>query len=227
MFIVHLKIQISNLKSFFEELISTLNKVFSKYENVIVMGDINIDFHNPQDIGLKDEINLCETFNLTNLIKEKTCFTSTHQSSIDALLTNRSKSFQHSFTVETGLSDYHHMIVTFLKAHLVRLKPNTIFYRSYKNFDESSFLADVKKANLTVNSNDPDKTYEHLVSIFKDIVENHAPLKQKLFRGNHAPFINRELSKAIYTRSRFKNNVQKNPTIENKLKNIKNNETSV
>ena len=208
----------SNLKSFFEELISTLNKVFSKYENVIVMGDINIDFHNPQDIGLKDVINLCETFNLTDLIKDKTCFTSTHQSSIDALLTNRSKSFQHSFTVETGRSDYHHMIVTFLKAHLVRLKPKTIFYRSYKNFGESSFLADVKKANLTVNSNDPDKTYEHLVSIFKDIVENHAPLKQKIVRGNHAPFMNRELSKAIYTRSRFKNNVQKNPTIENKLK---------
>ena len=110
------------------------------------------------------------------------------------------------------------MIVTFLKAHLVRLKPKTIFYRSYKNFDESSFLADVKKANLTVNSNDPDKKYEHLVSIFKDIVENHAPLKQKIVRGNHAPFMNRELSKAIFTRSRFKNNVQKNPTIENKLK---------
>ena len=80
------------------------------------------------------------------------------------------------------------MIVAFLMAHLVRLKPKTIFYRSYKNFDESSFLADVKKANLTENSNDPDKTYEHLVSIFKDIVENHAPLKTKNCSWESCPF---------------------------------------
>ena len=49
-----------------------------------------------------------------------------HKSSIDVILTNKSKSFQHSPTCETGLSDHHHMISTFLKTHLFRLKPKRI-----------------------------------------------------------------------------------------------------
>ena len=38
----------------------------------------------------------------------------TTESSIDAILTIRPRSFQNTSTYETGLSDYHHMITTFL-----------------------------------------------------------------------------------------------------------------
>ena len=73
-------------------------------------------------------MNSCECrLTLKNLIKGKTCFTRTHESSIDVILTNKSKSFQHTKTSETCLSDHHHMIATFLKSHLVRLKQKCIY----------------------------------------------------------------------------------------------------
>ena len=39
---------------------------------------------------------------------------------------------------QTGLSDYHVVINTFLKPNLWKLWPKIIHYRSYKNFDGSS-----------------------------------------------------------------------------------------
>ena len=41
----------ANLKYFFKQLEISLNKAFSKYDNVIVMGDINIDLQNPKSNG--------------------------------------------------------------------------------------------------------------------------------------------------------------------------------
>ena len=42
-------------------------------------------------------------------------------------------------------------------------------------------------------------------TIARDIVDKQAPVKQKVIRGNNAPFMNKELSKAIMNRSRVKN----------------------
>ena len=43
-------------------------------------------------------------------------------------------------------------------------------------------------------------------------MEKHAPLKKKIVRGNHAPFITKDLRKAIYARSKLRNKFIKNPT---------------
>ena len=105
-----------------------------------------------------------------------------------------------------------------MRSHLVRLQPKQITYRSYKNFNESLFLKDVQNIDFSCNSEDPNVIYESLVQKFQNIIDKHAPLKQKTVRGNQAPFMNKTLRKAIYTRSRFKNNLNKNPTDDNKIK---------
>ena len=171
-------------------------------------------------------MSLCETFDLKNLIKNETCFTDTHKSSIDVILTNKPRSFQHSLTYETGLSDHHHMIITFMRAHLVRLQPKMVTYRSYKRFTESLFLKDIQNTNFDCDSEYPNIFYESLVQKFKKIVDKHAPLKQKTLRGNQAPFMNKHLRKAIYTRSRLKTTSIKIPPMKTKL-NIKSKEISV
>ena len=120
----------SDLTDFFEKLELSLNKAFSNYDNIIIMGDINIDTHDPNDSDYDKLISLCETFDLKNLIKDKTCFTNTHKCSIYIILTNRPRSFQHSLTYETGISNHHHMITTVMRSHLVRLQHKQISYRS-------------------------------------------------------------------------------------------------
>ena len=207
----------SNLKEFVTELEKLLNTALSKYDNIVVMGDININLKNNDSYGFNLFNTLCETYHLKNLIKSNTCFKQTSSSSIDVILTSKPKSFQHTATCETGLSDCHHMIKTFFKSHLVRLKPKKIFYRNYKKVDENIFLNDVAASNFSFDNENPDTNYDSLVTTFSAIIDKHAPLKQKVLRGNDAPFMNKELTKAIYHRSKLKNYYNKNRTEESKL----------
>ena len=57
--------------------------------------------------------------------------------------------------------------------------------------------------------------YDRLTQIFRDIAEYHAPLKQKIIRGNQAPFTTKELSKGIVVKSKAKNLYVKLPSREN------------
>ena len=124
-----------------------------KYENVVVMGDFNIDI-NKRGARLDNLDKFCNLFNLTNLIKSETLITLNHKSSIDLILTNRPSSFHSTCTTETGLSDFHLLILTFFKSHYIRLRPKIIEYRNYKHFDQSSFLGDLRNVNFSASKND-------------------------------------------------------------------------
>ena len=126
--------------------------------------------------------------------------------------------FQATNTTETGLSDCHKLISLFMKSYISRLKPKTIFYRNYKNFDEEKFVKHVKPADFSFSNNDPNENYSVLSDTFSKLVDRHAPLKMKIQRGNHAPFISKEMRKAIYARSRLRNKFYKKPSEENERK---------
>ena len=55
-------------------------------------------------------------YGLTKLVNEPTCYKNVNNPScIDLILTNRSKSFQNTTAIETGLSDFHKMTITIMK----------------------------------------------------------------------------------------------------------------
>ena len=71
--------------------------------------------------------------------------------------------------------------------------------------------------------------YDDVTNIVESTLDSHAPLKQKRVMGNQAPFMTKELSKAIITRSWIKNKYNKWLSRENflALKQIKNKCTNV
>ena len=67
------------------------------------------------------------------------------------ILTNRKSSFKDTVTIETGLSDFHVMILTVLKGRYVKSGPKIITYRDYSKFgavDFNSHLAYVLACGL-------------------------------------------------------------------------------
>ena len=52
---------------------------------------------------------------------------------------------------------------------------------------------------------------------FQNVLNKHAPPKQKNVRGNHAPFMTKDFSKAIMNKSKTRNRYLKWPSIENFL----------
>ena len=94
----------SNKDGFFKELNKSVSNIARKYENVLLVGDLNIDILDKKKDSKNYLSNLCDPFSLSNLISGVTCVKSSVGSSIDVMLTNRPKNFHHTSLIETGLS---------------------------------------------------------------------------------------------------------------------------
>ena len=218
-----------NLQRFFQESVISVDKATSAYDNVITMGDINIDTSCTTVAGYTKVEDFMDMFGFKNLIKGKTCHASTKGSSIDILywypllissidiiLTNRKRSFKNSCCIETGLSDHHTMILTSLKAHFTRLKPVNIQYRDYSRFNIESFMQDLEfQLSDFTDQADVNNNYKSFVTKYTKVVNRHAPVKSKVIRGNQAPFMTKELAISIMTRSRLNNRFNRTKTKEN------------
>ena len=187
----------------FNELTTSLSQASKIYDNFIEIGDFYIDVNLPRYKHDKLE-EFCNHFDLSNLIKSNTCFTKTHSSETDLILTNNSKFFQKSGTTETGSSDFHRLISTLFQSHFSRLSPKAIYYRNHtfldlaqklyiteitKNFDQSKLIEDLINTAFLLKSDDPDENYSFLTKEYPNIAEKHALLREKCIRGDHAPFM--------------------------------------
>ena len=185
-----------------------LDKLLANNENFLILGGFNSV---TSDKSMRE---FCEMYDLINLLNEATCYKNPHNPSIDVIFTNKKESFQNSMALETGLSDYHKMIITVLKRYFKRRNPIIKSYRTYKHFNEGIFrsdlIRDLKNFNMGVMA------YNNFKDLFLNVRNEHAPMKKKTLRGNNAPFMNKTLSKAFMHRSPLKNNYNKNPTGANK-----------
>ena len=66
-----------------------MDKATGKYENIVIMVDINIEMDNDKAAGLNKMPEFCDVFDLENLIRRNTCVTAGHALSIDVILTNK------------------------------------------------------------------------------------------------------------------------------------------
>ena len=129
-------------KSMIQNHLNIISKRFDelckKYENFILIGEINSDL-------CEDAMNeFCCNYNLKNLVNKPTCFKNPdHPSCIDLILTNKSRSFQNTSVIETGLSDFHKLTVTVMKSKFQKQSPKILNYRNYKYFDNDLFRSKV------------------------------------------------------------------------------------
>ena len=171
------------------------------------MGDLNINTLTQTNSNntANHLTDFCDLFALSNLVNVKTGTKSVYGTTLDIMLTNKPRSFYNTSAVTTGLSDYHKLILSCLRAHFKRLPPKKIIYRDYKMFDEAKFLHDLDQEMIKGSFYQHEEAFAVFSSVFRDVVDRHAPLKQKMVRGNNAPFMTKQLNKAIMDRSRMKN----------------------
>ena len=153
------------------------------------MGDFNMTPNNPK------LIELIADHELYILISEPISFKSINPICIDNFLTNK----KNHLTLETGASDYHKLIGTMLRSTFTKGKPKEMFYRCYRNFDNKKFEEELQKQLLSVSD------FESFQFAFKVILNQFAPLKQKLIRNNNQPFMTKTLRKAIMMRANLRN----------------------
>ena len=126
--VVHI-IPISNHIS---QLSKGLDNYISYYDNILFLRDLNSQ-------SLENCVNsFCNVYNLSNLGKELKCYKNPDNSfCIELFLTNRPKCFQSTMTMETGISDFHKMVITALN----------VFTR---NKDQKSFTTETIKPSIAI-----------------------------------------------------------------------------
>ena len=121
-----------------------------------------------------------DTFGLTNIVKDKTCFSKGHKSCIDIILTNRNRKFYICESFELGISDCHKLITTSLRVNLPRLRNKCVIYRSFKIFNKEQCLKKLKSALSNCDSvTDTNIIYDNLVDTIVTLLDEYAPLKKK------------------------------------------------
>ena len=148
----------NNIGNHLDSLSKNLVLYSSAYDNCIVIGNFNIEADS------KELSSFCDTFDLTSLIKEPTFYKNPdNQSCIDLLLTNKPLSFQNLCVAETGLSDFHRMILTVTKMTFQKLKPRVINCRDYKHFNNERFrddlLSEISNSFLEFGNNSFDEFF--------------------------------------------------------------------
>ena len=194
-----------NSNYFLDSVSKGLDIYLKFYDNFLLTGDFNCN---------ETESNMCSflnQYNASNIVKQPTCFKNIQNPScIDLFITNKNKSFQNTTTISSGLSDFHKMVITIFKSKFGKQKPKLMHYRDYKNFDKGHFESELKEQSRICTS------YETFEKVFLEILELHAPQKQKYVRANEVPYMTRTLRKAIMRRSQLETKFLKSKSDQDK-----------
>ena len=137
------------------------------------------------------------------------------------ILTNIPRSFQGTCVIETGLSDFHFMTLTVMKKSFKKFQPRIINYRSYKHFSNDTFRKDLIDKLSNEKFVITDDGLKRFCEISVNVLNKHAPRKNKYARANQMPFFTKEFSKEIMTRSRLHKKYLKNRNEKNRAINVK------
>ena len=114
------------LKHHLFQIESAINFDSNTYENLIILGDFNAEI---SDLNMES---FCTINNLKCIIKESTCYKNPdNRTCIDLILINYPRNFQESSTLETGLSNFHKMVLTVFKskAPILTLTPSSFIWK--------------------------------------------------------------------------------------------------
>jgi len=178
---------------YFNSISNSLDLYLGDYERFILIGDFNIQ---DSDTCLM-EFN--SQYDSKNIVRDPTCFKSINNpTTIDLIITNFSRSCINTKTFINSLSDFHALVATTLNIKFNKPEPKEVTYRNYKNFDLDIFQRDLNAVFSSGCDN-----YDAFEKMFLSTLNLHAPLKTKIIRGNHAPYMNRQLRKAMMKRKEF------------------------
>ena len=170
-----------------ENITSILDKSSVKTDNILVLGDLNYNLLDQCRHGkTPSEIN--DVFGMSCLLSKSTCYEADQGTLLCVFLTNRPKKFYKLKSVETGISNFHHIIISVMKGS--NQKPSQKYHtsRSYNFFlmkPNFYMILTMIWVELILLSLTMRKNCSTLSNIIKNVIDRHAPIKTRKIR-NHS-----------------------------------------
>ena len=203
-------------KSYTENATKALDSAFNNFDNVILLGDLNFNMLIKEKSAPLTE--LCDIFDLTNMVKEPTCFPkNSNPSLLDVILTNKPSTFNGTRICDTGLSDVHRLVACVMKNTVKQKRNGKTTYRSFKNLDETALLRDIENAPLHIADifDDIDDICWAHEKLLSEVIDEHIPVKERKQRPSKATYTNGRLRKEINYKKKLRRTFENSRTTNN------------
>ena len=159
-------------------------------KDILVAGELVCDMLKPRSPEANALLDLCNSVNLTQLIKEPTRVTENASTLIDVIMTSSNNIVEDSGVVVSHISD-HFLVYTYLKLKLPKSLSSSVNIRSYKNYNRDKFVEDLKQVSWheTALVDDVSKMLDHFNTNFLNVLESHAPIKTVRIGPRCCPFV--------------------------------------
>ena len=189
-FIVIYRHNAENVSMFFEEFYVFLEYLNLKFKNYIIAGDFNIHVNKEKEKPTIKFFEILESFSLIQCIAE-----STHKSgnTLDLLIHNPEHVNISDILVDSTVRDGrdHYLISFNVMCNLISKTKQEITYRNYKDVVLPTFINDVADCSETFLNESYDIDFKASVNLyeqtFKTLVDNHAPLVNKMVNSSPRP----------------------------------------
>ena len=137
---------------------------------------------------------------------------------MDVILTNQTLLCFGALNFGCGISDWHNMIGVAVRGATVRDQKQKTKYRSFKNFDQKKFNEDVGRVPFHVAGvfdDVDDILYWAHERLLTDIIDEHAPIKERAVKSRRPAYMNGDLHGAVYKKRMLFNRYKKCRTSAN------------
>ena len=117
----------NSIGTHFDRISESVDLFFSNYEKMIFWKILLLQMMNIIR-------NLLANYGLKNLIRQPTCCKNPGSPGNPIILTHIPRSFQSTCVVETGLFDFHLMVLAVMRKNFKKYQPKVMNHKSYKRF---------------------------------------------------------------------------------------------
>ena len=190
---------IPEFETIFEDMIST---GVCEDKETILLGDMNADYlQQSKDKNIK---RIISTNGLKQLIEKPTRVTKDSSTLIDIIATSHEQNILKSMTFANSIRD-HDLVGMIMKKNNRKFKPRTIYTRNFAKYNEANYKADLRHLdwkNVTQESN-VNKAWDIFKSLWKSVIDKHAPLIKKRVRGRESPWFTNEIKIKAHERDYY------------------------
>ncbi|MES9882533.1 MAG: reverse transcriptase family protein [Sedimenticola sp.] len=187
-----------------------MDHALNEGKEIIVLGDINKNLLDEQ-IN-REWLNFINSLGLSQLVAEPTRVTNTTSTLIDHIYSNYEENISQANVSKLCMSDHFAIFCNRKINHSASKNTHqTITYRSFKHFDETSFITDLHLVPWEVihNYDTIDDVLSAWMELFLEIVNKHAPLRIHRVKNKIQPdWLSSEILDCIKERNKCKLNGQ-------------------
>ena len=184
-----------NTQCWLDQMETLLSQISAYWDGLLVItGDMNIDMKKQEDVVTKKYQSLLDVFDLIQIVSEPTRTTESSSTIIDHIITNDQSKITRTGIIPCSIVSDHDGPYACINIRSTRFEPRFKYIRNMKTFDADAFLKDcsVLPFNIINCFDDPDDQVSCMNKLFRECIEQHAPLRKIKVTRPPAPWLNND-----------------------------------